>query len=337
MIGARPGSGPGTGSGVQAHADAHPATPVGAVAPRGRAAEPARAGGRPRAAKSRPGRVPYVVHFVLSFVWLALVVAGSPYYRLAPEARLHHPWHPLLKPNGTIGLTYAYAGTALLSLLLLYSVRKRWRPLARLGALSRWLAVHITCGLLGPGFVTLHAGFKIQGLIAVGYWSMICVMLSGFVGYYIYRQIPRALAGHLNESELLQAEIHGLDHELAERYGLGPEDLEVLRRASGAERATRLGPLGALFFLVGQDLSLGLGLRRLRQPGRRRVGRREARRLRALVRQRVIVERRRAFLRQTESLFGYWHTIHKPFAILQYLMIGVHIGVAIWLGYAWAW
>jgi cytochrome b561 len=49
------------------------------------------------------------------------------------------------------------------------------------------------------------------------------------------------------------------------------------------------------------------------------------------------VERRLAFLRQTEALFGYWHAIHKPFAIVLYLMVGVHIGVAIWLGYAWAW
>src|SRR5512143_1604262 len=108
---------------------------------------------------------------------------------------------------------------------------------------------------------------------------MICVMLSGFVGYYIYRQIPRAIAGRANESELLQAEIRALDTELAERFGLGPEDLEVLHRASGADRAAKLGPFGALLFLVVQDLGLALGLRRLRQPGRRRLGRRDTRRL----------------------------------------------------------
>jgi hypothetical protein len=59
--------------------------------------------------------------------------------------------------------------------------------------------------------------------------------------------------------------------------------------------------------------------------------------LRALVRQRVLVERRRGFLHQTETLFGYWHTIHKPFAIVLYVLMVVHIGIAVWLGYAWAW
>lgn len=281
--------------------------------------------------------MPYVVHLVLSLAWLGLVVAGSPYYRLAPDARLQHPWHPFLKPNGTIGLAYGYLGSAMLLLLFLYSVRKRWRFLSRLGVLRKWLAAHITCGLLGPGFITLHAGFKFQGAIAVGYWSMICVMLSGFVGYYIYRQIPRAIAGHANESELLQAEIRGLDDELGERFGLGPKELEALRKAAGADRAGQLGPLAALFFLVGQDLAFALGLRRVRHPGLRQFGRRDTHRLRALVRRRVLVERRRAFLRQTESLFGYWHAIHKPFAIVLYLMMGLHIAVAIWLGYAWAW
>jgi hypothetical protein len=283
----------------------------------------------------RRGR--FVVHLLLSLVWLGLAGAGAPYYRLGPEARLHHPWHPFLKPNGSVGLAYGYLGTALLLLLLAYSARKRWRLLARLGALRKWLSVHIACGLLGPAFITLHAGFKFQGAIAIGYWAMICVMLSGFVGFYIYRQLPRALAGHASESELLQSEIDSLDRELGERYGLGPDDLDALRRASGADRAATLGPLAALCFLAIQDLSFALGLRRVRHRALRRFGRRDTRRLRALVRRRVLVERRRAFLRQTESAFAYWHAIHKPFAILLYSMMALHVAVAIWLGYAWAW
>jgi hypothetical protein len=33
-------------------------------------------------------------------------------------------------------------------------------------------------------------------------------------------------------------------------------------------------------------------------------------------------------------MFHYWHAIHKPFTIVLFLMMGVHIGIAIWLGYA---
>jgi hypothetical protein len=310
------------------------------------ASAPARRSGSVSGAEHGPGAwrearrrrtLPIAMLVVLGAAWLALAALGWPYYRLPMAERLQHPWHTMLKPNGTIGLVYGYAGSFLILLLLAYSARKRWRPLQRLGVLRKWLDVHITCGLLGPAFVTLHAGFKFQGAIAIGYWAMIGVMASGFVGFYLYRQIPRALAGHADESELLRAEIDALDRELAERFGLGADDIETLRRAAGSERATQLGPVASLGFLLVQDVAFAFGLQRLRHTGLRRHGRAEMRRLRALSRRRVVVERRRAFLRQTEALFGYWHAIHKPFAIIGYSMMALHIGVAIWLGYAWAW
>jgi hypothetical protein len=290
-----------------------------------------------RPARSRKRLVPIWVHVSLSVVWLGVAAAGSPYYGLEAAERLRHPWHPLLKPNGALGLAYGYAGTFLLFLLLAYSVRKRARWLAHLGALRKWLAVHITCGLLGPAFITLHAGFKVQGAIAIGYWAMICVMLSGFVGYYLYSQLPRAIAGESATSNLLRDELESLDRELVERFGLGAADIAELRRISGADRADRLGPLASLAFLGMQDLGFALRLRRLRHTGLARRGRRELQQVRRLVRRRLLTERRLAFLRQTEALFGYWHTVHKPFAIAMYTMLTLHIAVAIWLGYAWAW
>ena len=266
--------------------------------------------------------------------WAVLATAGAPYYRLALAERLHNPWHPVLKPNGTAGLAYGYTGTFLLLLLVSYSARKRWRFLAGLGRLRNWLDVHIFCGILGPAFITMHAGFRFHGLIAIGYWSMLGVMLSGFVGYYLYSQIPRALSGAALEAEALEGEITALDVEL-QQQGLSPAQLAALRRLAATERAPRVRPLAGLLILLGQDLTMAMGVRRLRLPGRR--GRAEARRLHALVVQRLRLERRRAFLRHTESLFGYWHAIHKPFAILLFVMLAVHIGVAFWLGYAWVW
>lgn len=294
---------------------------------------------RAPARRRRRRRLPTLISFACACGWVTLTAMSWPYYRLDSADRLHHPWHALLKPNGTIGLAYGYFGTALLLLLLLYSVRKRVRWLSGLRALSEWLDVHILCGLVGPGLITLHAGFKIHGLIAIGYWSMVAVLSSGFVGYYLYRQLPRAVSGARRDAAALHGDIEALDTELRQRYGLGDAQLAMLRRASGADRAASLGTGAALGYLVFQDLSMRFGLwhARLRDPALRKLGRTEARRLRRLVRQRVLAERHVAFLRQTEAAFGYWHTIHKPFAIMLYLMMGVHIGVAVWLGYAWAW
>ncbi len=295
---------------------------------------------RPNMRRSRPvrrQRTPFLIDAVLIAGWFALALLGSSYYRLAPEARLHHAWHALLKPSGVVGLAYGYLGTAFILLLLGYSLRKRWRRLRQLGALRRWLDVHITFGLLGPGFITLHAGFRIHGAIAIGYWAMIGVMASGFVGYYLYRQLPKLIAGQTDQSELLRVETDALDQELREHFGLDAKEIEALRRAAGVERAAQLGALGSLGFLIGQDLRFALGMWRYGGLGRRRYPRAEAARLRGLVRSRILVERRRAFLRQSEALFGYWHTIHKPFAIVLYVMMTVHIAIAVWLGYAWVW
>ena len=273
----------------------------------------------------------------LAVVWGAFLWLGWPYYQLDLAARIHSPLHAYFKPAGIIGLLHAYLGTFFLLLLLLYSVRKRVRPLRFLGKLSAWLHVHIFCGIAGPGFITLHSGFRFEGLIAVGYWSMICVFASGCLGYYLYRQIPRAILRDEEQLHALRDELAAIDAELEHTFGLKPEHREALRDIAGVDAAPRLGAFGSLPFWVWRDLTLGwrLGRFRRRFPELAGFGRRRAAQMRQLVRRRVFLDRRRAFLGQAKILFGYWHAFHKPFAILLYVAMGVHIGIAIWLGYAW--
>lgn len=290
---------------------------------------------RPRAVASAPPRARLRAFiYTVSFVgWSCLFYYGFPYYRLGLAERLHAPAHAALKPSGTMGLLYGYVGTALLLLLLLYSVRKRVPWLRGLGRLGRWLNAHIFCGIAGPAMITLHSGFRITGAIAVGYWAMMFVMLSGFVGYYLLRQVGGALSANDQDAQALTRELDELDRELTERHGFQTADLQALRRRAGSDRADRMGLLTSLFYLLGQDLIrlfLGFG-----EDGvERRLGRQDARRVRALTRRHVLLERRRAFLRQTSALFHYWHAIHKPFTVVLFLMMGLHIGVAVWLGYA---
>ncbi len=289
----------------------------------------------PRASVPR-SRVRVALYLVSFTAWVCLFYYGFPYYRLGLAERLHAPAHAALRPNGGLGLLYGYVGTGFILLLLLYSVRKRVPWLRRVGLLNRWLNAHIFCGIAGPAMITLHSSFKITGAIAIGYWAMVCVMLSGFVGYYLLRQVGGALSVADQDSETLTLELEELDRELTERHGFAVSDLQSLRRRSGADRAEGMSLLGSLFYLLGQDLLRMVGALGLaRQPGAvRHLGRAEARRVRSLTRRRLLLERRRAFLRQTSALFHYWHAIHKPFTIVLFLMMGVHIGVAIWLGYA---
>lgn len=275
----------------------------------------------------------YVVFFA---IWTALLVYGFDYYRLGLADRLRSSSHAQLKPSGEFGLLYGYIGAGILLLLLLYSVRKRVRALHRLGRLGRWLNVHIFFGIAGPAMITLHAGFRATGAIAIGYWAMIGVMLSGFVGYYLLRQVGGALSETENASELLTGELELLDRQLTERFGFTPADLAGLRARSGMGRAERMGVLTSLVYLLTQDFLGLLDALGLRGPERAaaRLGPIDRRRLRKVARKYLVLERRRAFLRQTSALFHYWHAIHKPFTFVLFIMMGIHIGVAVWLGYA---
>jgi len=46
--------------------------------------------------------------------------------------------------------------------------------------------------------------------------------------------------------------------------------------------------------------------------------------------------RRRILLwSRLHDLFHYWHVAHKPFAVVMYVFMLVHVAVAVWTGYAW--
>jgi hypothetical protein len=89
----------------------------------------------------------------------------------------------------------------------LYTVRKRSR-FARWGRLSTWLQMHIFTGIVGPFLVLLHSSWKFQGLAGIVMLLTVLIVLSGFIGRYIYTAIPRSADGiELEASELQLATI----------------------------------------------------------------------------------------------------------------------------------
>jgi hypothetical protein len=76
----------------------------------------------------------------------------------------------------------------------LYSLRKRSR-LARWGRMSNWLQFHIFTGIVGPFMVLLHTSWKFSGLAGVTTLLTVIIVVSGFIGRYIYTRIPRTADG----------------------------------------------------------------------------------------------------------------------------------------------
>jgi hypothetical protein len=259
---------------------------------------------------------------------------GLPYYRTPLRERPRHEDYWTLKPGGTLGRAFGVAGILMMTAMHAYSARKRARLLRGLGPLRRWLDFHILMGVGGPLFVVLHSSFKVQGLVSVSFWSMVAVALSGVFGRYLYLQIPRTRAGEA----LTLAEAEREDRELSAllRQDFGLDDDSLRRLEALATRPLERRSLARLLLAL---LASDLGLRRnaelqafLRES---RVPPALARRFSRLVRQKTLLRRRLVLWDRVHQLFHYWHVVHKPFAIVMYVFVLLHIGVASLTGYAW--
>lgn len=86
----------------------------------------------------------------------------------------------------------------------LYSLRKRSRS-ARWGRMARWLEFHIYTGLVGPYMVLLHSSWKYNGLAGITMLFTVIIVISGFIGRYIYTRVPRTLDGTIIEGQASEA------------------------------------------------------------------------------------------------------------------------------------
>jgi hypothetical protein len=279
-------------------------------------------------------RAVLVTLYLVSFAGIAwFLLQGAPFYLTPLGERAHHDGYWAFKAGGTLGLRLGVVGSSMMVVMLLYSLRKRVGWLRRAGPLSRWLDVHIYLGVVGPLLVILHSAFKVGGLVALSFWSMILVATSGLLGRYLYLQIPRTRAGEA----LALAELESLDRGLAERLRVGFRLSEAALARLDALAATdsgRRGLLVGLFRLPIEDLRLR---RRLAAFTHSLSGlpRPLLRELRQVARQKALLRRRLLLWDRLHELFHYWHVIHKPFAIVMYLFMVLHVAVALMTGYGW--
>lgn len=263
------------------------------------------------------------------FLW-----SGWSYYSTPLALRARHEQYWELKPGGALGLRFGITGAAMMVVMLAYTLRKRVPLLRRWGPIATWLNVHILLGVCGPVFILLHSSFKVGGIVSLSFWSMVAVALSGVMGRYLYRLIPHTQTG----DELSLAEAERLDDELSlrlvEEFGLEPGELASLdalvERGVIADRSL----LTLLLTLPWHRWTLASRLRQLerRHPQVHRTLRRE---LADLVRRKGQLRLRIALWQRVRKLFHYWHVFHKPFAVIMYLFMIVHVAVAWMTGYGW--
>ena len=257
--------------------------------------------------------------------------AGRDFYLTPIDQRAHSEGYWRFKPGGSVGLPFGIAGSTMMTVMLLYSARKRVPALRGLGPVARWLDVHIFLGIIGPLLVVLHSSFKVQGLVSLSFWSMLAVASSGVLGRYLYLQIPRTRAGdELTLGELVEQD-RALTEHLRREFGFDDDRLRLLDALASPPK--RSGLLAALAGFLVADLGLA---RRLRAFGRESGAPSSVYRpLMRVISQKAQLRRRIVLWDALHRLFHHWHVIHKPFALVMYLFMIVHIAVASMTGYAW--
>ncbi len=267
----------------------------------------------------------------LAVAWI--FIQGWAFYNTPFTERPFLPDYKLWKPGGLYSHGLGILGSAMMLLLLLYSLRKRSRFLQQAGNLRHWLNVHIFLGIFGPLFVILHSTFKLNGLVAVSFWSMIAVSLSGIIGRYLYIQIPRRIDGHALTLDESKQVLNQQKQRLRQEYELSEEEMIRLEKRfliPAGEQSGLFKTLTALF-------TFSWKIRGISHYFRIHFGiqHHDTRQLVQLLKQAVRLESQIRIWNLVHRLFHAWHVFHKPFAIIMYLIMIVHVGIAVWLGYTW--
>ena len=234
-----------------------------------------------------------------------------------------------------MGHLLGIVGSTMMVVMLAYSLRKRLRWMRGWGSLRQWLNVHMFLGVFGPLLVVLHSTFRVHGLVALSFWSMVLVALSGILGRYLYLQIPRTRRGVARSRDELVRELHALEQKI-----LLERDVELPRLEAILHALARVPdpdqPAWKVFLgLLWNDLRRpwweprALGNLLAEVPVERQTEVAE------MLRQAATLERRIALFERMQELFHYWHVFHKPFAAVMYLFMVVHVLVALWTGYGW--
>lgn len=122
----------------------------------------------------------------------------------------------------------------------LYTLRKRTHS-ARWGRMASWLEFHIFTGLVGPYMVLLHSAWRFNGLAGVVMLLTILIVVSGFIGRYIYTSIPRGAGGEEVPVDQLEGLIARIEQGLQrlERSEGSPAVMESRAKALAELRTRR--------------------------------------------------------------------------------------------------
>jgi len=215
-----------------------------------------------------------------------------------------------------------------------YMARKRYRALSRLGSLKNWLEFHIFLCTLGPIMVLFHTAYKFGGLVAVSFWSMVAVFLSGIIGRFIYIQIPRSIEGRelsLNEVREMKGDVAGV---LRSSYNMDEDSYNTI--VDSIKKKVELYHKNSLVRYIRKYFDDRRSIKAVKIVLKRNnLPKREYKQIVSLVNDDIMLNRKIERLDTMQNLFKYWHVAHLPFALVMLIIMVIHVAVTIVFGYRW--
>lgn len=276
-----------------------------------------------------------ILVIIVLVLLILLIYRGISYYRIGIEERFYHPDNKLLKPSGILGHGYGIIGSLFIIVgVSIYMVRKRYRLLSRMGLLKHWLEFHIFLCTLGPILILFHTAFKFGGIVAISFWSMVAVFLSGVIGRFIYIQIPRSIEGRelsLNEVREMKGDVAKI---VKESYNLDEESYTIL--SDSIKKKVELYHKYAIVRYIRKYRDDRKSIRTVKNVLKKnKLPKVEFKKILALVKNDIKLNRRIERLDTMQNLFKYWHVVHSPFALIMLIIMIVHVAVTIVFGYRW--
>lgn len=222
----------------------------------------------------------------------------------------------------------------------LYSLRKRSHS-ARWGKMADWLSFHIFTGLVGPYLALLHTAWKFNGLAGLVLLMTMIVVLSGFIGRYIYTSIPRTADGIELQAEELQRMIELFEEELAQPTGravkgaseLLPQQKTTRLTSASRQRALATGTHYDQFSVmqISNTSPLQEAIIPLSDSGNaRNMSRKQQAFYKELRSQHHALQRQLANLAWSRRMMAAWHAIHVPIGLAMFSAAFIHVGAAIY-------
>jgi Fe-S-cluster-containing hydrogenase component 2 len=259
------------------------------------------------------------------------IIANPEFKDLALESQLEKI---KLRPPDLLFVWSALVGVGLMMVAAIYPIFRRIKLFRWMASNTMWFDFHLMAGTVGPMFIVLHSALQLDSWISAAFWSMIIVVSSGFLGRYLYTQVPALSSG---------VELEELDHErafqkLRPRLTVAMAELDrelAIQRAKAQEVAMSPSVLRALWWLIFQDLGRtphAIARRsRLAQLGVDRKTRRDLSRRAARM---IVIARRQVVAPKAQLLLHSWKKVHVPFTLILAGFAAAHIATS-WSHVGW--